>query len=177
MNLLKNLNLTQNDKKKITYLLVLAAAAVIVLIILEGFDKEEELIPKTTPTPTSAITDDTAAELAGVLSQIKGVGRVSCALEYDGAGVKEYGYNQEESSRTSGKEGDLTTEKTTHKEMVLLNGEETPVVISEESPKIKGVLVVAEGAHNPAIKEKILNAVSTFLDLGANRVEICPMEV
>jgi stage III sporulation protein AG len=53
-------------------------------------------------------------------------------------------------------------------------GSDTPVVVSQTSPEIAGVLVLADGANDPVLKEKLVQAVETVLDLPAYKVIVLP---
>ncbi|MFI3325339.1 MAG: hypothetical protein R3Y35_04100 [Clostridia bacterium] len=50
------------------------------------------------------------------------------------------------------------------------NGDEHAVLISEIEPEIKGVVVVSSYGDNAVVREKIINAVQTALDLSSNKV-------
>lgn len=53
---------------------------------------------------------------------------------------------------------------------IIVNGK--TVVIKENLPKIKGVLIVAEGAGNIAVFNKIQQATISLLDINLNQIEI-----
>lgn len=53
---------------------------------------------------------------------------------------------------------------------------EQAVVIEERKPKVKGVLVVARGAENLLIKERITMALAAALDLPTHRISVLPMD-
>jgi stage III sporulation protein AG len=63
-------------------------------------------------------------------------------------------------------------------DLVLLQsgngGSSTPVVVKELHPEIAGVLVLAEGANNPGLKEKLIQAVETVLNIPSYRVMVLP---
>ena len=52
------------------------------------------------------------------------------------------------------------------------NGEEICNIIKEKQPKVRGVIVIAEGAQDISIRNNILSAVMTLLDVTAEKVEI-----
>lgn len=171
------LKVAKGDKKKIFYMLVLGTAAILLLMAGELLNNT----PATTSSTQATSVDgdnsgDIESELKAVLARIEGVGQVSVAVEYANSGEKEYAYNEEISQSTSGSEGDVETQTTTRREMVLLNGDSQGVLITDTPGEILGVLVVAEGANSAIVREKIQNAVATCLNLGADRVAIYPME-
>lgn len=178
MTLSDKFKVASGDKKKLTYLLLLAGLAMLLLIATEFWGSKEPGEEKEAAVATQeGNSGNTEAQLEAVLSKIKGVGDVSVAIEYDSSGKKEYAYNEEVSESTSGSDGDVATETTTRKEMVLLNGDSQGVLITDTPGKILGVLVVAEGASDASVREQIQNAVTACLDVGANRVAIYTMEV
>ena len=60
--------------------------------------------------------------------------------------------------------------------MVLTDGDKEPVVTAREYPDIRGVLVMAEGAADDRVRERLLDAASSYLSVGKNRIEITVME-
>mgnify|MGYP000724289646 CR=1 FL=1 len=52
-----------------------------------------------------------------------------------------------------------------------------PVVLKEIYPKVKGVIVVAQGGDNVEIKNQIISAVMSLLDLDANKIEVLTNEI
>lgn len=54
------------------------------------------------------------------------------------------------------------------------NGKEA-LVKTQIEPKVKGVVVVCEGAEHPAVQERVIEAVKTALDLSSTQVCITKM--
>lgn len=54
------------------------------------------------------------------------------------------------------------------------SGGESPLVLKYIKPKIRGVVVVANGAENATVKKLILEAVGRGLDVPANRISVVP---
>ena len=55
-------------------------------------------------------------------------------------------------------------------EVASVSGE--ALIIKENQPKVRGVIVIAEGASSIAVRNSILSAVMTLLDVTADKVEI-----
>lgn len=88
--------------------------------------------------------------LSEILSQIDGAGNVSVMISYESTMEKDIAYDgTNERAITSG--GDVLVRK-------------------ELYPKVKGVIVIADGAANPGIKQSIKEAVTAVTGAGANRV-------
>jgi len=69
-------------------------------------------------------------------------------------------------------------ETTESKQLVMTrDGSGEQAVVTEElQPEIKGVLVVARGADNLLIKERITIAVAAALALPTHRISVLPMD-
>ncbi len=103
-------------------------------------------------------------KLSGILSEISGVGDVSVMVTYYGTGEKDIAY--ETKSETANNEE--RSERSEDKKAVMSDGE--PVIVRETYPKVKGVIVIAEGADDVQIKRAISDAVVAVLDVPAHRV-------
>lgn len=141
--------------------------------------------PSTTPQKQSAVpepspqSDALERELSQVLAQIKGVGAVQTKLTLKSEGTKIYATNERvETRQTQEKDQNGTTrnitEQSSDRQLVLSNN--TPVLEESKRPEIVGVLVIAEGASDPAIEENLSQAVTGLLGIPASRVTILPME-
>ena len=105
-------------------------------------------------------------KLCNVLSDITGVGDVSAIITLDGGFTYEYAVDSETNTTTSGSSETSVTVDTT----ILVNGE--PVVVKVIYPEIKGVVIVADGSENFAIKMNIMEAVQTLLGVEASSITI-----
>ena len=47
-----------------------------------------------------------------------------------------------------------------------------PVLIAEKFPEIQGVVIVAEGAGNAAVKLEIIRAVQALLEVPNEKIEV-----
>lgn len=105
-------------------------------------------------------------KLCNVLSNMTGVGDVSVIITLDGGFTYEYAVDSETNTTTSGSSETSVTVDTT----ILVNGE--PLVVKVNYPSVKGVVIVAEGSEDFAVKMDILDAVQTLLSVDAGSVTI-----
>lgn len=145
--------------------LVLGCAGVL-LIFLSGFFKTEE---KKTPAPESFSLDtyitDTEQSLKTIISSITGE-KSPVVMVTAESSVRQV-YATESKSTGSGERAG------TEESYVLVKGSggiQDPVKVTEIQPVIKGVVVVSAYADNFTVKEKIIDAVRTALDLSSSKV-------
>ena len=121
---------------------------------------------------------DIERDLAEILNRINDVGKVSVMITYkSGKEIitdKDNTINDKTTDERDTEGGvRIINELSTSDKTVMVNGQggnSTPVIIKEINPEIKGVIVVAGGAKDPKIKQKLSEAVQTVLDIPAYRV-------
>ncbi|KPU28086.1 hypothetical protein TR13x_01735 [Caloranaerobacter sp. TR13] len=117
-------------------------------------------------------------KLEDILSKIKGVGEVKVMVTLEDTAERIPAINtaktEEKTSEKDSKGGIREVFKQDYSEQVVINGNNNDalVIIKEVKPKVKGVIVVAEGADDLYIKEKLYNAVKTVLGISGNKVEV-----
>lgn len=114
--------------------------------------------------------------LEEILSQINGVGNVDVMITYEtgpeiipAVDVQENSESREERSNDGGTI--LDTSKDSSKSIVTVNNEDL-LVLKEIKPRVKGVIIVAEGAENMVIKNNIINAAAAVFDISVDRVVV-----
>ena len=125
-----------------------------------------------------------AEELVQVLECVQGVGRVSVKVTLHSSAQMSYATENQISTTKSSEGlqsgGSRTTEENRQEDKLAMEsktqGVSQPVVITEERPQAVGVLVVAEGAADMAVREQLANAVQVLLDIPAHKVTVLPME-
>ncbi|HHW07765.1 MAG TPA: hypothetical protein GXX34_09610 [Clostridia bacterium] len=123
--------------------------------------------------------------LEHILSQIAGAGAVDVSVFLATGTRYEYAINASVNKRVIDEKDQaggvrLTTEDNSSDEYVLIRGyqaEEKPVVVQENSPRIQGVLVVADGARDARVKTQLLQAVQVALGLEPHRIQVLAREV
>ena len=149
----------------------LLAAIGVVLLLPTGTKKtgeETEQPQETAARPAgdagASVQGEMEQRLCDALSQMDGVGAVHVVVTLESTGKKivekdvptrstteENKKGEETGSVTSSSQDEATVYEKTQ------NGAETPYVVSEEYPAVRGVLVIAEGGGNP---EELRNMVS-----------------
>lgn len=105
-------------------------------------------------------------KLSNVLSKISNAGQTSVVITLENGFSYEYATDIETKTTTSGGIETVVTSET----IILVANE--PVVEKQIYPKIKGVVIVAEGAEDFNVKMNILTAVETVLEVDRNNITI-----
>lgn len=152
-------------KNKNNRLICLILIIGVVLMAVASVDKNK----KADVQPTAAVTsvEDEEKRLANILSQIDGAGEVSVMITYYSSSEKNIAYETKVSSRAK--------EESEDKKAVMTDGE--PMVVKEVYPKVRGVIVTADGGGNSAVRSAISEAVTASLDVPAHRICIFKKEV
>ena len=187
--------LPKETKKIVLNILIVALIGILMMIIADTYNQiklsdkkkkeEKSVIEVTNNTATSPISyeEKFKRELTDILSQIEGVGKVNVMIYFEGGSITVPAFNENFSTRKIEEKDSqggnrVTTENSKNINVVLLNdgSSNKPLIIKQMNPNIGGVIVVAEGAKNPMIREQIITAVKTLLNIPAYKVSALPMK-
>lgn len=177
-----------SPKFLITIVAAIAVAVILMLTSNGSSNAGTELIQQPAArdiddesTQIGLLEKDLEDKLVQNLQQMNGVGRVQVSVTLSTSLKSEFAMSGSITKKTI-KEADKTggtresSEVTENNQLVLPNGASQPVVVMEERPTVAGVLIIAEGAQDPNIRENIHNAVKTLLDIPTQRISVQPME-
>ncbi len=174
-------------KKEQIVVWLLLLALVIVIFWPAGSGKEtasgETEVPEQTAQEIQSQEGAMEQALADTLAQVDGVGAVRVALTLESTNrkivEKDVPDSQSSETRTSGDEtienSSFSQEESTVYERDG-SGAETPYVISEEYPAVRGVLIVAEGGDNPVVVQEIQEAVMALFGVDAHKIKVMKMK-
>lgn len=124
-----------------------------------------------------SIKSQMIAELESILSSVAGAGTVQVSLTLTSDGVKNYAANEREEQRDT-EEKDVRglqkkiTERNIQRDLAVSGGD--LLMVEQKYPEVVGVLVVADGANDPVIKEELTEAAVTLLNLSPDKVRVLP---
>ena len=171
-NVLKYIN------KKTMKIIILVIIGVIGLIIYFGTstqskkNTEDELATNTSGyLSTLDYCKKLEEKLKDTLSNVDGAGNVKVMISVDGSPELIYATdsNSTESNNTS---GTSTSSNSSSPIIVTVGGESSALILTENLPNVKGVIVVSSGADDVSVKLDIINAVSTLLDISTSQVSV-----
>ncbi|MFA5524036.1 MAG: sporulation stage III protein AG [Tissierellales bacterium] len=188
---LKEIFNSKNQKQNASSLIILLFAGVIVLLLsnffLGGKDTSSKLNLNGTENGVSEdyISSFTEEDYIGgmekrleeILKKIKGVGEAHVMITFEDTSEKIPVFNTSQTNeKTDEKDAQGGAREVTRedlsKQIAVGSGGDSLMIMKEIKPKVRGVIVVAEGAENIEIKEKLYSAVKTVLGISGNKVEI-----
>ncbi|MFA7077484.1 MAG: hypothetical protein WC147_03595 [Syntrophomonas sp.] len=118
---------------------------------------------------------DLAVELESILSQVEGAGTVQVSITLSSDGLKSYARNtkheRRETQEMDRNSGDRNiTEENQSSDIAASGG--AALLVEDSAPEVVGVLVVAEGAANSLVKEKLTDATTTLLNIAPHQVRV-----
>lgn len=113
-------------------------------------------------------------KLVEVLGNIQGAGEVKVMVTVESGPKLNFASNVDERNNTTTSGGNTTSNSTFVEEPIIINSSSgsLPLIVSEVSPKINGVVVVASGAKDVSVKLNLLQAVMALLDVSSNNIQI-----
>lgn len=187
-------------KKRITPKLVLLLLALgILLMFSSDFFQKKQTVPITTQKQTDNNTNEVQTfsqkgpslsqvekdekkfedQLKNALEGIIGVSDVTVVVNLASSDIKVLekdtvvrNQKTDETDRDGGKRT-VDDQSTDSKVVIVREGDkEVPIVIKEDKPGVRGVIITAKGADNIEIKKNILDAVTRLLGVPSHRVSI-----
>lgn len=118
--------------------------------------------------------------LEKILSKIEGAGKVSVMVTYISGNEKVPAYDTKKSENNTKEEDERgglreisqkdLEEKIAYEE--VQSGTKQPIIIKEKEPLVKGVVVVADGAKDPLVKDNLTRAAQTLMDIPIHKVQV-----
>lgn len=138
---------------------IILIIGVVLMLISGGGSKKDKVSDKTT-------VYDEEARLEEILSDIDGAGEVSVMITYYSTSEKDIAYE----TKTNSVGLDSRSEESEDRKAVMTDG--SPMVLKEVYPRVKGVIVTADGADSAAVRQAISEAVTAVTDVASHRVAI-----
>lgn len=167
----------KDQRRIMNYILILALLGIFLVVW-------SNIQSSTTPRPMEPSVEETVVEdletaLAESLSRMAGVGEVRVHIYYSTGSLYRFGedrYFMEKASLEEDPEGRTkqTREESQDYRVVVLRdgaGGERALVEEEIKPQISGVLIVAHGADQAVIRDRLIRSVATLFSLPLHRIE------
>ena len=161
------------NKKMRSNILLALMLGILLLTVGRSFSGLEgnAASPPQTIVKTETADRETERRMAEILSKVEGAGEVDVMLTFRQTEEKTIAHNEtrEENGET------LRTEQTA----ILLedgDGATEPLILTETSPVVEGVVIAAQGADSPAVAAALNQAAQALLDVPAHKVAVLKMK-
>ena len=178
--------------KKINLLIVLGLCAGIIFIVLSFFipnkpssgkteinnsnvNEEKDITIEFLRTGTSEYIREQEYKLCEVLKRVRGISEPYVMITLDKSSEYIYATKKSSKENNSVNGGNTTSNKESQSDIILYSDvqkQESPLLVTEIQPKIKGVAVVCKGMNSAEMQLRIINLVATVLNLPTNRVYV-----
>ena len=174
--------LLQSDKG--VRILLVCGIAGMILIFLSGLGgkSRESPAPKAANEETAtAYETNLEQRLASLVGSIEGCGRTQVLVTVEGGGRSIYANEQKNETVTEQESGSAGRERTNElyeNEYVLIknaDGSESALVAARLQPEIKGVAVLCDGGEDTVVQQRIIDAVTTVLNISSSCVCVTKM--
>jgi len=111
------------------------------------------------------------SRLADIISHIDGAGNTGVMITLEGG--REYVYAQNTRHDTCSDSDNVQSSGESEYYTVKSDSNgETPILVYEREPKVRGVIVVCSGGDNEAVREKITEAVAGIFDISKTNISV-----
>lgn len=126
----------------------------------------------------------TEARLAEILSNVSGAGKVKVFISFGDYGTnvveKDVSYTRNNEDRSGTDIQNTSTVNTENTETTVYtsdeNGNEVPFVRKIMTPKVEGVLVVAEGGENQKVRGEMKEAIMALFGIEEHKIKVVKMK-
>lgn len=172
------------NKKNYYNILIILFTGILLLYFSKSFDLPQKKVEETTEDVITFKENsyETSLEkrLKSTLSKIEGVGNVDVLITLENGKeiiTKDDSFSESSKTQEQATNGDKRDIINNKKELstVKIAGD-VPLILKEISPKILGVLIVAEGGGNIEIKNNLINATKALLGVEIHKIEVLKMK-
>lgn len=175
-SILKKFNFLELFKGKNLKILLLAFVGILILLLYLNVgqdNKSEDVINisnNNVYTSTMEYSTKLENKLEQLLSQIDGAGSIKVMVSLNGS--PELVYASDNDIKTTSNSSGTVTSTSSSLILVSQGGKSDALILKENLPSVKGVIVVSSGASNIGVKMDILNSVSTLLDISIDKISV-----
>ncbi|MFV0498114.1 MAG: hypothetical protein ACK5L0_08125 [Candidatus Fimivivens sp.] len=174
------------SQKQAKWLTMLGAAGMLLIMLTSlwpGDSGRSDDMSKDVAGSLDTHAQQTEQRLVEILKQIKGVGAVHVMVTLENGVEYRYAADEKQSDDSvfTYANGSDVPSKVQEKEdrqqsyiLVDSTGGKKPLVLTELSPRVKGVVVVCSGAGNPVIRQRVTDALTTAL--GITSLQVCVIQ-
>ena len=157
------------DKKKIIMIVGFLGIALILLSEFVPASSDAKAKKTADEVDYSAYASELESRTAEIISSIDGVGKCKVMITLEQTDESVFAKNTDENASS----GSYSKKS----EYVLYedNNNDTPVLIKQYFPKVKGVAIVCAGADDVVVRERVISSVSALFGLPTTKISVSRM--
>ncbi len=169
---------TKTLLNKYKFLLIIVAVGIIFLLLPTGQSAPAPETPQQSAAGQLPSTEPDEAKIESALAQIAGVGRVKATLSLKTGSEVIYANEVRNSNRYDGSVQSPSSSDQEYQPVLVSksSGGQEPLVIKCLYPEYKGALIICDGADDAGVKLRVVDAVSSLLGLGTDKIVVLKMK-
>ncbi len=155
-----------NEDGKIKLFIIIGIAAVLLILLSESAPIKKEEKKYGDASSMNSYLSNIESDTQALISSINGVGRCKVMITFKNSAENVYAENTDENNSQSS--------NSSKNEYVLYDGQEgeSPVLVKQYYPEVMGVAVVCDGAEVTAVRESVINAVSSLFNIPVTKISV-----
>ena len=144
----------------------------------------QEKVKNTTSYSSNTYITEMENKLGNMLKKVSGIGQVEVYITLktseEQVPLKDTPSTQESLNEVDGEGGNRTNSSVKQDESTVMvtdgSGNSVPYILQKLEPQVEGIVVVAEGGNNDAVKLEIMDAAEALFNVPANKIKVMKME-
>ena len=169
------------ENKKVS-VFILGGLLLMVLAIPTNSKKENDETVSSVEFEEEDYCKELESRMEEILGKVEGVGKVEVMITLKNS--KEQVINKDttlnSTKNVEEREGEISESESIDQgeETILINidGDSVPYVLKEYSPTVEGVLIIAEGGDDAAVKVALIESTTVLLNIPSHKVAVLKME-
>lgn len=169
-----------SNKNRSQTIIILGLAGLFLISISSFFrsDTKKPAVQSNDKTTSENRQEKLQQNLESIISTVQGAGKSKVLLTFESAAETVYATEERKNKEASEdkSDGEITRKKESddcEKKYITIKdseGTEHALAVTEIEPKVKGVIVICPGGDDPIVKRRIVDAVTTALNIPSKRV-------
>lgn len=170
-----------NTKKQTAIFFIIGLIGILIIGASELFSTNEKKSVSTNYESISIeeYTENLENKVVDMISAIHGAGKTKVMISLEATEEREYAIDKNTQENTQNSQDETQKRKDEQTEIVLIegnDGKKKALITKTIQPKIKGVLVICQGADDVNVNECITSSISTLLGISSNKISIAKLK-
>lgn len=180
-NFTQSLTKKLGSKKTLSIVLIVGLSGIVLIGLSDLITpaKKTSSSSQNTSVSVEEYINDLEKKTKEMLNSVYGAGKCKIMITAEASALQNFATDESLSQDTESDSEQSKIKNEVQKEIVMVedsNGKKQALVKNVTEPEIRGVLVLCEGADDPAVNERITNAIKTLLGISSNKISVIKMK-